>query len=322
MNVEVKGFEPQHAEQVIATFRTVYGDDYPVDMVYDPAYWIRDNAGAALYTYVALAEDGRLAGLVSFYQVAPFSGLYESGQLAVGPEFRKGGTGMQLAREASRLFALEPAAAAAFCEMGCHWTVSQSISHQMGYRDVSFEVGLFPSQTYAKEHDVAGRVSAIIAYQNFRERRHAVYLPTACRELLEYCYSDLGLQRDFPQQGLGLEGLSRVQTTYLAAPAVARLNFHECGADFASRLDELEDEFLKQGAQVLQLILNLEDGRCPAAAALAQGRNYHCCGLLPRWFDGDGVLLQRNLQTPAFGHDKIASPKGKELASRIASAWK
>lgn len=321
MNFEVREFCPEDVTALIATFAKVYGPDYPVSVVYDPNHWISKNQTEDLFTYVAENADGRLAGLVSFYRVAPFPGLYEFGQLAIDPEFRRAGLGQRLCAEALERFSVQPVAAGVFGEMGCHWTASQSIVHHLEFVDTALEVGLFPAQTYSKEHQLSGRISALMAYRDLRDRAHPLHVPDRWRPLLQFCYQGLEVRRDWVECSSELHGSSRQRSEYLEGPALARLDFWECGADFESVLSQLERDYLELGAQVLQLALNLEDPRSLAAGEAAAARGYSCCGLLPRWFDGDGLLLQRNREKPSFGNDRIDGSKGKELAQRIELQW-
>ena len=321
MNVEIREFRSQDADDLIATFSKVYGPNYPVPMVYDPNHWISKNQTEDLFTYVAESADGRLAGLVSFYRVAPFPGLYEFGQLAIDPEFRRGGLGQALCAEAVARFSTQPGAVGIWGEMGCHWTASQSIVHRLEFVDTALEVGLFPAQTYSKEHQVSGRISALIAFRDLRDRPHRVHVPERWRPLLKFCYQGLDIRRDWAESDQELHGHSRHRSEYLEGPALARLDFWECGSDFESVLSQLEQDFSQQGAQVLQLALNLEDPRSLAAGEAAAARGYSCCGLLPRWFDGDGILLQRNREKPTFGNERIDGEKGQEISRRIATQW-
>lgn len=306
MNVEVTPFQPSQVETVIEIFRDVYGGDYPLPAVYDRDFWITRNETNELFTYVATKGE-RVLGLVSFYRSAPYPGLYEFGRLAVRPEHRKAGLGHQLLARALEQFSKEPVASGAFGEMDCRWKVSQNMIHQLSFQDTALAVDFFP-----------GRTSAVLAYFDMRDRAHKVHLAPRWKELLVFCYEDLGLRREFVHQGQALRGRSEFRVSYAERLQVAHLDCSEPGEDFGQRLAEVEFP----EAQVYQLRLNLEDPRSIAAAEAAFQQGYRCCGLLPRWFDGDGLLLQRNLAVPDWGHDQIASRRAQELARRIEFLWK
>jgi len=312
MLAEFSDFQPAQVEGVLAAFRSVYGDDYADPRVYQPDYWIAQNQSQQLFTYVAQATDRTVSGLVSFYRVAPFEGLYEFGRLAVVPEHRQSGLGQRLLAYALEAFSKEPIASGVCAEMSCHWKVSQNMVHQLNFQDVALAVGLFP----APEH----RVSAVMSYFDMRDRAHKVHIPPRWKELLIFCYDELGLQRERIHLGTPLSGSSQLQTSYLEGPRVARLDFLATGQDFATQLSEAERAH--DQAQVFQLRLNLEDPRTIAAADIAYQSGYRCCGLLPRWFDGDGLLLQRNLAPAPFEHDHISSRRAQEMARRIEHQWK
>ncbi|MBN9414983.1 hypothetical protein ABS71_16740 [bacterium SCN 62-11] len=306
MNVEVIPFQPSQVETVIEIFRDVHGDDYPLPAVYDRDFWITQNETDELFTYLAVKGE-QVLGLVSFYRAAPFAGLYEFGRLAVRPEHRKAGLGHQLLARALEQFSKEPVAAGAFGEMDCRWKVSQNMIHQLSFQDTALAVDFFP-----------GRFSAVLAYFDMRDRTHKVHLPPRWKELLVFCYDDLGLRREFVHEGRALQGVSEFRVRSAERLQVVHVDCLEAGEDFARRLSELDFP----QAQIYQLRINLEDGRAIAAAEAAYQLGYRCCGLLPRWFDGDGLLLQRNLVAPEWGHDQIASQRAQELARRIEFLWK
>jgi len=319
MEPEFRRFRASDAEAVIATFRTVYGDEYPVDFVYQPDYWVRQDQ---LYTYVASCDDGGVAGLVSFYRVAPFGGLFECGQLAVAPDWRKARLGKRLVRYALDSFVGEPVVQGIFAEMGCHWTVSQHMFASLDFQECAFAVELLGSETYAREHDVDQRTSAIVSYFDVRDRSQTLFVAPEDRPLLDWIYSGFSLQRQFAEHGQPLAGQSAIHKAYLAQPRLGRLDFSAVGADFEACLQESEIEFQQQGAALVQLRLPLEDPGCVSARRLAGSRGYRVCGLLPRWFDGDGLLLQLNWSPPDFSRDQIATERGRILAERIQHQWK
>jgi predicted GNAT family N-acyltransferase len=311
MNVEVSPFQETQAESLVQIFRAVHEDGYPLASVYERDFWIQGNANQELFTYVAQKGE-QVLGAVSFYRSAPFSDLFEFGRLIVLPEHRKAGLGHQLLACALEQFSKETNASGVFGEMDCRWKVSQNMVHQLNFQDTALAVGFFKDQDQ--------RFSAVLAYFDMRDRNHRVHLPPRWKDLLAFCYEDLGLRREFVHQGPPLTGSSRFQSGYAPRLQVAHLDCLEAGQDFAGALLEQQQRYPE--AQIFQLRLNLEDERAIAAAESAYQQGYRCCGLLPRWFDGDGLLLQRNLVGPEWGHDQIASRRAQELARRIEFQWK
>jgi ribosomal protein S18 acetylase RimI-like enzyme len=322
MNVDIRPFRPSQAEAVVAAIRSVYADDYPIAGVYDPQFWISQNQGPELYTFVAEGPAQEVLGVVSFYQVAPFGELYEFGRLAVRPEHRQSGLGLKLLSGALEHFSKESGAAGVLAELGCHWKVGQNMLHQLNFQEVALAVNMGPAETFAPERRSNQRFSAVLSYFDLRDRSQKVHLPPRWKELLFFCYGDLCLRRKQVDDGPALEGCCRLQSQYLVRAAVARLDFLQLGADFVPQLSQAQEDYQRQGAQVVQLHLNLEDPFSPAAAEAAFQLGYRCCGLLPRWFDGDGLLLQRNTQPPDLSHDQLSSQRAQELSRRVEFLWK
>ena len=93
---EVQPFHPADAEQVALLFRKVYGESYPVRMVYDPVQLVAACESGRYFPFVVRAADGHVVGYGALFPSAPFGGVYEFGQGVVSAEFRGAGIGRLL----------------------------------------------------------------------------------------------------------------------------------------------------------------------------------------------------------------------------------
>ena len=74
-------------------------------------------------------------------------------------------------------------------------------------------------------------------------------------------------------------------------------------------------------AVVLQAWLNLADPWVGAAVHALRERGYFFGGVLPRWFDSDGFLMQKLLCPPDFDGIVLDSEASKQLLNIIRQDW-
>ncbi|MCX5814553.1 MAG: hypothetical protein NT178_18725 [Proteobacteria bacterium] len=82
-------FEPGDAAGVVELFKEVYGDGYPIKIVYNPEQLVTAFQNGEYIPLLARTPDNRIVGYTALYRSAPHKGLYESGQTLVLPDYRK-----------------------------------------------------------------------------------------------------------------------------------------------------------------------------------------------------------------------------------------
>ena len=63
---ELDLFQAEDAPGIVELYREVYGDNYPVKAVYDPAEIIRQDTCGESWRAVARSTDGEVVGHVAF----------------------------------------------------------------------------------------------------------------------------------------------------------------------------------------------------------------------------------------------------------------
>ena len=81
---------------------------------------------------------------------------------------------------------------------------------------------------------------------------------------------------------------------------MTRLFVRSAASDLDDEIASLERQARASGRRMLQVVLDLGNPACGPAADLLRDRGYWLGGLLPRWFDADGLLLQKSLDQPNF----------------------
>lgn len=328
--IVIDRFRPEDAEGISRCYFAVYGPDFPLDYVYDPeriraSFADRDHA-----VVVARTGEGEVVGLAGLFRNAPGAGVFETGQCVILKAHR--GRPARVARRLAEIImeevAFERGIDALFAESVTHTGATQKIGLDFGLFDCALEMGLMPEASYGREAAGSGRVSLIIQFRIYRDRPHEVYLPDLYRETLLELYRDLGVERTYPEpagaSGAGEGGAttpeeSRASSEHYAGAGVSRLSLGEAGRDFAEVLARFEAEAGE--AVVLEVYVNLGSPTAPEAAAALRKAGYFFGGLLPLWFDRDGLLMQKSRRPPDFDAPILVSERAKWLLGVVRADY-
>lgn len=93
------------------------------------------------------------------------------------------------------------------------------------------------------------------------------------------------------------------------------------GDDFADRLLEIENQARMKGAIVFQVFLDMTQPWIGRGVDILRQEGYFFGGAFPRWFDGDGLLMQKLLCPPDFDNIILYSEEAKQLLEFIQRDW-
>lgn len=321
--VTIDLFRPEDAPGVAALFRIVYGEGYPIRTFIDPEELIRENEARRTISVVARTPQGEIVGHNALFNSAPFAGTYESGAGAVLPSYRAVAhiftrmvvRGVELADE----FGL----AAIFGEPVCNHVYSQKMCASQGWISRALEVDLMPAQAYVQEKSAAGRVAALLYFAKARPRAQTVFAPPVYLEVMDFFYQDLGDSREVhPAEGRLDPGTkTRLETQVFNFAKVARVAVFEVGADWAEKLDRLEADLQAKGMAVTQFWLKSTSPAIGPAVDELRRRGYFLGGVLPRWFDDDGLLMQRLDHAPHWDGIQVLAERDRQMVSIVRTDW-
>lgn len=321
---QVCSFSPGDAAGVVSLFRSVYGEGYPVRTYIDAELLIAENAAHRTISSIAKTLRGEVVGHTALFNSAPYPGTYESGAGVVHAAYR-GGKGMftQLVLHCLENASGLPGVQAVFGEPVCNHPFSQKMSVKVGFVSRALEIDLMPAQAYEKEASAAGRVAAFLDFKTVRAKPHTVYLPSVYSAECRFFYEDLDDEREFrlSEEAVPAGILTDMRPEVFAFAAVARVAIHAIGADFASCLETLEESLRQQGVLVMQLWLRLDCPWVGAATEILRDRGYFIGGALPRWFDSDGLLMQKICKQPDWESICTVSERGAQILQRVRADW-
>jgi hypothetical protein len=324
-HIEIGPFRPEDAEGIAALFRSVYGEGYPVRVFYDPRALTEANDTGTYYSIVARSVSGKVVGVQHLFRSAPYEALYEVGAGLVLKEYRKLGLNRRMLQFVyEKWISEQQGIAEIWGEPVCNHLIMQKAVAEFRHVETALEVALMPAEAYDKEKSAAGRVAALSAFRCYKPKHHTVYLPLAYETELTFLYSALDDKRNLLISGQPLPDSVRSQgdMTVFDFARVCRISVPSVGSDFDPYIHELETRALDQKLVVIQVWLNLGCPWVGAAVDVLRGKGYFLGGLLPRWFDEDGFLMQKLMIDPDFESIQLYSDRSKQIFAMVQADWR
>jgi hypothetical protein len=318
-------FRPEDAEGITRLFLAVYGDGYPIRFFYDPRAIAAANAEGRCYSLVARTPSGEVIGVTHLYRCASYRFLYEWAAGLVSMEYRNRGVNRRLAAFLHDIFVpMNSDIEELFGEPVCNHPHLQKEVAALRYVETAIEVALMPAEAYHTEHSAAGRVATLSCFRCCKPKPHRIYIPAPYVEEIRWVYAGLDDSRELvvSQQKTPTDRVTHVEMTIFDFAQVARITVRTIGADFAERVKALEAEAEQKGAVVFQVSLNLTEPWVGWAVDILRDRGYFFGGSLPRWFDGDGCLMQKLMCPPDFDAIVLVTDRARHLLEFVRRDWR
>ncbi len=321
--VEVDFFRPEDAEGAASCFLTVYGKNYPVRTYIDPDQLAEANEGKTVISSVARTVGGQVVGHNALFSSAPCPKIRESGAGVVLPSYRAQGLFEKMADHGVKMAAPQYGIELVYGEPVCNHPFSQEMCHSLGWVTMALEVDLMPAAAYSKGKSATGRVATLLDFVPVTSRPHTVYLPRVYEEELHFIYGGYNEERQLVISNEAPPSSSRssVKTEFFEFAQVARMAIREAGEDLGEVIAKEESAAESQGCDVLQAWLNLASPHVGAAVEILRQAGWFFGGALPRWFDDDGLLMQKILHTPSWDSMVIFFDRAKRIADMVRKDW-
>ena len=325
-NFEVGYFRPEDAEGIVNLFNAVYGDGYPLRLFYDPAAIIAANEAGEYYSIVARTSTGQVIGVIHLYRSAPFPNIYESGVGLVLKEYRNLGVNTRLMEYLYEEFVPQQEnIEELFGEAVCNHVFIQKAAARFKHIETALEIALMPAAAYTQEKSAFGRVANLDYFRCYKPKPHLIYVPKPYEEELRWIYSRLDDSREINPADVKAKApegtTSRIEMKLFDFAQVARINVHEIGDDFTEAFRNMEAQAITSKAVVLQVCLNLTILWIATTVNMLRDRGYFFGGALPRWFDVDGLLMQKVRCSPDFEDIVLESEDAEKLLEIIQEDW-
>ncbi len=316
----VRRMEPEDAWGVARCFFTVYGENYPHDQYYIPERLIEENRIGNVHSVVARAENGDIIGHAALYRSSAHSPrVYEYGQAIVLPEYRATFAVWWLQDYILNVLVPGEDIDQVFGESVSNHVITQKLSLAGGFRETGIEIGLMPAEAYENPGFPNERISTVLVFKSVRDEMLSIHIPVEYAGIFDFILPGLDVSRKVivSESGIPSGTSTELQTRFFDFAGVARFSACRTGEDFAEVLTMAEREAENRGIQVVQVYLNLGEAWSGRAISGLRQKGYFFGGFLPRWFDTDGMLMQKLVALPNFDSIKLFSRRAKDLLDLI-----
>jgi hypothetical protein len=319
----VEPFRPGDAEKVSRLFFEVYGGAYPIKTVYDPEQLIAAAESGHYFPFVVRTEFDRIMAYGALYRSAPYAGIYEFGQGIVSSDVRGAGIGRLLFEYVAEYIQTLPGSEIYFGEAVCNHAHTQKAGAIIKTIETGMEVDLMPAELYRNDHSVTGRVAVLDMFRTFVQKPHSVHVPEVYEETLSYIYSGFDDKRTIivsagnPPSDQSTEMSTRV----FEFAGVARILVAEAGSDFEQVFNVNEEPLLNGSVRVLQVWLHSSWPWIGKVVEILRKKGYFLGGVFPRWFDVDGLLMQKVLGQPNWEGIHLYSERAQKIYRSIRDDW-
>lgn len=317
-------FTPEDAPGVAALFQSIYGNGYPVKTYLTPDLLITENLAGRVISSVAKTSKGDIVGHNALFNSAPFKKIFETGAGLVHADYRGGhgifskmvAHGIIVGREQFKVELV-------YGESVCNHPFSQKMCHSQGFVTRAVEVDLMPAAAYTKEASARGRVSTLLDFKTLKSCPCTVYVPKIYETLFPLFYEEMDDERRYmvSDQSLSQKTATQVSTQTFDFVQVARIAVPELGGDFETRLKKEETFLINAGIRVIQVWLPSGNPSVGQAVDCLRARGYFLGGVLPRWFDSDGLLMEKVLDDPDWSSMILSFDRSQKLVGHIKQDW-
>lgn len=316
-------FKPDDAPGVAQLFSAVYGDGYPVKIVYNPEQLVAAFQNNEYIPVLARTPDNRIVGFTSLYRSAPHKGVYEAGLSLVLPEYRNTLIYGLMSRRIKKTAPAVPGLDVIFVEAVCNHTLAQEAGIVFKQIETAIEIDLMPVEAYERENAAPGRVSTSAMFGTIVPKPHVVYVSEDYEEYFHYVYDGFDDSRTVTSSTNGLPSaeVTELATQVFDFAQLARVTVHRVGADFETVFNAEENRIGNMHCTIIQVWLKLTWPWIGEVIGILRNRGFFLGGILPRWFDEDGFLLQKVCGRPNWEGINLYSDRAKQILRFIKNDW-
>lgn len=322
---QIEPFKTTDAQEITDLIKDVYGDKFPIGMIYDPVEFLAAVKEEKFIPIVARSSDNRIAGFTAIYPLAPYKGVREMGLAVARTQDRNQGVSGLLFNYGLTVMAKQFGIEIMYGEAVCNHTYTQQAIAKL--KLPVFETGLsldiMPAEAYEKEQSASGRVAAVCIFSVIAGKPHSVYIPAAYNKSLPFIYENIGDKRTLlpSTDTLPAGKKTAVSIQTVGDSGMGRLIVHEAGADFDRIFGMKDEELMKSGHTILQAWLKLASPSVGDVVERLRKKGYCLGGVLLRWFDEDGLLMQKIAGRPNWEGIHIHSERMKKIMEFIRQDW-
>ena len=321
----IEPFQDTDAQEVTDLIKEVYGDKFPIETISDPVALLTAVKEEKFIPFVARSSDNRIAGFTAVYPLAPYKGVREMGLTVARRQDRNQGISGLLFDYGLTVVAQKVGIELMYGEAVCNHTYTQRAIAKLKVPvvETGLALDIMPAEAYEKEKSASGRVAAVCIFGVIARKPHRVYIPAVYNKSLPFIYENIEDKRTLlpSTDPLPAGKQTNVSIQPVGDSGMGRLIVHEAGEDFDRIFGRQEEELMKSGHAVLQAWLKLASPSVGDAVDRLRKKGYCLGGVLLRWFDEDGLLMQKVTGLPNWEGIHIHSERMKKVTDFVKQDW-
>ncbi|MBC3796865.1 ATP-binding protein [Acetobacterium tundrae] len=303
-------YRPLRREEAIEVARCIYDEfefSYSCEQVYYPDQFFEATQNGQIYSLVAVAPDGEVAGHLAAVRLADFPGIAEMGMGVVKKKYRNFAVMKNLSDQIAAYCEAAADINALLVEPVAWHRITQKMCPHYGFIPCGFAFNI--TDLANLDYQRASLCLAIRAYQ--QDDTHTLYVPDGLQKTILSIYRNIGIdavigeKADHPEPEKSLMTLKKDRHNGLG-----KLFINQTGADIDQQFRLALKTLKKEKCPVVLLYLNLFDPGIAFAYQVAVAQDFFWVGCLPMSNDGDYLCMELLLDdvidfnlidtTPAF----------------------
>lgn len=298
-------------EEAIEVAQCVYnefGYTYVAELIYYPQQFYEASKKGDIYSLVATAPNGEVAGHLALLKLKDFPGVYEMAIGVVKRKFRKYSIMKKLTEIIIDRAENHLKINALFTQPVAYHTITQKMSNSMSLHASGF-MFQYTSDEFSTTFDKGQeRCSVACAIRPFKRDTFAeLYLPHELKEMVCDICNRMGIERTFlPGQTFDLEDKTEATISINQRTRLGKFYIEKSGKDIEEEIKHAMFTFRKEKCAVVELYLNVLDPVAPFAYEELKKYQFFCTGFLPMSDKGE-YLIMEYLISEVVNYDNVTT---------------
>jgi len=287
---------PLKEEEAIEVAQCIYdefGYTYLSEMVYYPQQFYEACQRGEVYSIVATAKNGEVAGHLALMISKDFQGVAEMGIGVVKRKFRKYAIMQHLtemilhhAQHVLKLTGL-------FAQPVVYHTITQKMCNNYGLIPCSFALH-YLNDEFSPTFDCGkNRLDVACAMLPFVNEQKDIYLPDEVIPMISEIIQNMKLPRKILKGKLPDTSQKSVGTfTINQRMRLGKCFIEKAGSDRVKKLKDIMLSLKREKCAVAEFYINLSDPGAPYAYQTAKKFNFFCTGIIPQSIKGDYLVME------------------------------
>lgn len=297
-------------EEAIEVARCIYdefGFSYISETVYYPERFFEACSSGNIYSIVATAPNGEIAGHLALTMLDDFEGVAEMGIGVVKKKYRKYSIMKILTDKILEYAKISPSVTALMAEPVAYHPITQKICESYKLTPCGFNFHYVGSDLKNSFTDGDERYSVGFAFKLFEEEPvHKIYIPSETLPLVEHIYSTLNLSFEIMPNEALCEEQTWITVKSIPNLKIGRIFINKSGKDIKEQLKLAVLTLKKEHCEVIFLYLNMNDSGINYAYSEALEHDFFCNGCFPMSKNGDFLCMELILNS-VLDYEKLVT---------------